>query len=198
MPVRSTASPISIAATRSYNVLESDHIDLTSISQISAPTGNGVPADQLVRLREDASRTFSTLDIFVDNAWLPFVRLDNIHAGEGVQVILNGSNPSGVLLFAAGAPPPRPTFENDLGSRGADWRVAGVGDFDADGTSDIMWQNTTTGGLDDWKMLNGNWAAIDRPRLARCRLEGRWRRRLRPGRNQQHPLAAHRDQAGRR
>ena len=46
----------------------------------------------------------------------------------------------------------------DLGTRGADWRVAGVGDFDGDGTSDIMWQNTRTGALDDWKMLNGNWA----------------------------------------
>ena len=131
----------------SYNVLESDHIDLTRISQISSPSSGGTPADQLVRLREDGSHTFSTLDIFVDNAWLPFVRLDNIHSGEGVQVILNSSNPSGVLLFAP--------FGNDLGSHGADWRTAGVGDFDADGNSDILWQNSSTGALDEWHMANG-------------------------------------------
>jgi len=137
--------------TGSYNALEADHIDLSRLSQISSPSVSGTPASSLVRLREDSSHTFSTLDIFVDNAWLPFIRLDNIHAGEAVKVILNSSQPNGVEIFAP--------FGNDLGSRGPDWRPAGVGDFDADGTSDILWQNTTTGALDDWRMVNGSWAA---------------------------------------
>src|SRR5205823_563231 len=104
----------------------------------------------LIRLREDTSHTFSTLDVNVGGNWLPFIKLDGVIHGNPVPVVLDSSQPNGVQIFAP--------FGNDLGSRGAAWRVAGVGDFDADGTSDILWQNTTTGGLDDWKMLNGNWA----------------------------------------
>jgi hypothetical protein len=30
------------------------------------------------------------------------------------------------------------------------WQVAGIGDFNADGHSDILWRNTTTGAMSDW------------------------------------------------
>jgi len=46
----------------------------------------------------------------------------------------------------------------DLGSHGAGWQVAGVGDFNHDGTSDVLWRNATTGQVDEWQMANGNWA----------------------------------------
>jgi hypothetical protein len=36
--------------------------------------------------------------------------------------------------------------------------VVGVGDFNGDGTSDILWQNTSTGQVDEWTMKNGQWA----------------------------------------
>jgi len=36
--------------------------------------------------------------------------------------------------------------------------VIGVGDFNADGTSDILWQNTSTGVVDEWTISNGQWA----------------------------------------
>ncbi len=47
----------------------------------------------------------------------------------------------------------------DLGSRGPAFKVAGIGDFDGDGTSDVLWRNPTTGQVDTWRLVNGNWAA---------------------------------------
>ena len=48
----------------------------------------------------------------------------------------------------------------DLGaSHGStDWKVAGIGDFNGDGTGDILWINGKTGAVDEWQMQNGNWA----------------------------------------
>jgi hypothetical protein len=47
----------------------------------------------------------------------------------------------------------------DLGSHGAGWTVAGVGDFDGNGIDDVLWRNTTTGRVDEWRMKDGNWSA---------------------------------------
>src|SRR5262249_10830669 len=46
----------------------------------------------------------------------------------------------------------------DVGSHPAGYQSAGFGDFNADGTSDALWFNPTTGDLDLWKMSNGQWA----------------------------------------
>ena len=44
------------------------------------------------------------------------------------------------------------------GSHPAGSHVAGVADFTGDGTSDILWQNVSTGAVGLWKMSNGGWA----------------------------------------
>ena len=46
----------------------------------------------------------------------------------------------------------------DLGSRPAPWQVVGTGDFNGDGTSDILWRNSVTGQFDQWRMAAGQWA----------------------------------------
>jgi hemolysin type calcium-binding protein/VCBS repeat protein len=46
----------------------------------------------------------------------------------------------------------------DLGVRAAPWQVAGTGDFDHDGTTDVLWRNSSTGQLDEWHMAGGRWA----------------------------------------
>ena len=38
-------------------------------------------------------------------------------------------------------------------------QVAGVGDLTGNGTSDILWQNSATGNVDEWQITNGHWAA---------------------------------------
>ena len=49
----------------------------------------------------------------------------------------------------------------DLGAThgSTDWQVAGIGDFNGDGTADILWRNPTTGQVDAWQMQGGQWAA---------------------------------------
>jgi hypothetical protein len=81
----------------------------------------------------------------------------------------------------AGSPPPNPNSGHidewkiadgnwagsvDLGTHGTDTGthagnalVAGIGDFNGDGTSDILWFNPASNDANTWKMSNGKWAA---------------------------------------
>jgi uncharacterized protein YkwD len=45
----------------------------------------------------------------------------------------------------------------DLGTRGTSWPLAGVGDFNGDHDSDILWRSPSTGQVDQWQMKNGGW-----------------------------------------
>jgi len=40
----------------------------------------------------------------------------------------------------------------------ANWSLAGMGDLNGDGTSDVVWYNTTGGNIDLWKIANARWA----------------------------------------
>jgi hypothetical protein len=62
-------------------------------------------------------------------------------------------SPAPQFQYAAGGNPgPHP-----LG-----YQVAGIGDFNHDGTSDILWRNPTTGQVEEWRMKDGHWdASID-------------------------------------
>jgi hypothetical protein len=45
------------------------------------------------------------------------------------------------------------------GNHPAGYSVAGTGDWTGDGTDGILWQNPTTGYVDEWQLSNGQWAA---------------------------------------
>jgi len=41
---------------------------------------------------------------------------------------------------------------DDVGSHPGGWTAVGVGDFDHNGVSDIMWRDTATGFIDNWML----------------------------------------------
>jgi len=43
-----------------------------------------------------------------------------------------------------------------VGTASTAWVPAGVGDFNGDGTTDMLWRNVNTGEVDDWLMSNGH------------------------------------------
>ena len=67
------------------------------------------------------------------------------------------------------------------------WVFSGVGDFDGDGKSDLLWRNTVTGGNSIWRSANASIAAPDR--RPRAGLEDRRDRRLQRRRRVRHPVA---------
>jgi hypothetical protein len=46
----------------------------------------------------------------------------------------------------------------DIGPHPAGWLPSGIGDFNADATSDLAWFNAASGDVDIWKLANGQWA----------------------------------------
>jgi hypothetical protein len=126
-----------------YNYAESDQIDLGSLGVSSSS----------VRIMEDNSNTFATVDANVGGTWLKLARLDGLHTGDAVHVNL----PSSVTLTvqAGGS---SAASNSDVGSHGAAWPISGVGDFNGDGTSDVLWRNPSTGQVDQWQMQGGRWS----------------------------------------
>jgi len=62
------------------------------------------------------------------------------------------------LTVAAGAPAVHVLATVDIGLHPAGYGVAGIGDFNHDGTSDVLWYNPTTRDTDIWSLNNGHWA----------------------------------------
>ena len=46
----------------------------------------------------------------------------------------------------------------DIGSHPAGWLPSSTGDFNHDGSSDLLWYNGTNGDVEVWKLANGQWA----------------------------------------
>jgi hypothetical protein len=50
-----------------------------------------------------------------------------------------------------------PLPEIDIGTHGVAWPISGVGDFDGNGHSDVLWRSPSTGQVDEWVLYNGHW-----------------------------------------
>ena len=57
-----------------------------------------------------------------------------------------------------------------LGTHNTDWQPAGVGDFNGDGTSDILWYNPTTGATEILEDRERPMGRQREPRFAQHRL----------------------------
>ena len=131
--------------TGTYSLLEGDLLDLSSL--LGTAYAGGQSLNSLVRAVEDASGTFAKLQVDVDGSangthWVTIADLDGLHLGDTLKVMLNGSGSLGTISIGPLAHAPN--------------------DFNGDGTSDILWQNPTTGQVGQWSMQNGqpSWASI--------------------------------------
>ena len=64
----------------------------------------------------------------------------------------------------------------DIGPHPLGYQVAGIADFNHDGTSDVLWYNPTNGATEIWKIVNGQWSATFDLGAHRARLAARRRR----------------------
>ena len=165
-----------------FDAQESDQLSVSKLVAGLYNHGAGQPADSLVRLVEDASNTFALFQIDMDGSgpggWLTLARLDGLHNGDKAMVILDdASAPAAITVGGVSTTPPTPpagpavhldewSLSNgrwaasiDPGSHPVGYQVSGIGDFNKDGTSDLLWFNPTTTAVDLWTMSDGRWAA---------------------------------------
>ena len=81
------------------------------------------------------------------------------------------------------------TTSGTLGYVSTDWSIAGVGDFDGDGKSDILWRNSTTGQVYLWFISGTAMTGGAKCHLRLLRLGHPGPGRLRRQRPSRHPLA---------
>jgi glucose/arabinose dehydrogenase len=159
----------------SFSAAEGDQLDLSAILS-SVFNGSGNPDGVLVRAV--ASGIGADLQIDADGAlngvsWTTTAHLDGIHAGNTVNVILNGAFPAGSTITVRGSTPPNDfggdaksdiLWQNDNGQAhiwsmnstavvsqqnagtnpGPSWHAVDDADFDGNGKADILWQNDSS------------------------------------------------------
>jgi hypothetical protein len=67
-------------------------------------------------------------------------------------------------ISLSGPPTPQPSHPHwmastDIGTHPPGYQISGIGDFNNEGTSDVLWFNPTTRDTDIWSLNNGKWAA---------------------------------------
>ncbi len=165
---------------------EGDQIDLSPV--LAAAYGSGQAVGALVRIVEDGDSTAAKLQVDVDGTangvhWTTIGRLDDIHLGDTVNVILNSSQPAGTTLTLQGNFGLTGDFNGDGNSdvlwrndsgqvavwfmngsqvesgpgvqgAGTDWHIVGTGDFNNNNKSDVLWRNDS-GQVAVW-LMNGS------------------------------------------
>jgi subtilase family serine protease len=170
----------------SYSSAEGDQIDLSALLSAAYNHGSGEAVGSLVRVVE--SGTGANLQIDPDGTtngsnWVTIARLDGIHAGEAVNVILDATLPAGTTIATTGTS--ASDFNADgmsdilwektdgtvavwemsgaqlmsgalvgTGQNTSGWNILGTGDFNDDGTSDVLWRNND-GRVAVWEMGGG-------------------------------------------
>ena len=155
-----------------YNAGESDLLKVANLVAGDASK---------VRLVQDASNTFAHLQIDIDGGgaepWVTIARLDGLHTGDVINVMLDDTGTVTKFTVDGGAappppPPPPPSVRSDVwllsngkwagsvdpGGHPVGYHIAGTGDFNRDGTNDLLWFNPTTMHVDVWTLANGKWA----------------------------------------
>jgi FG-GAP-like repeat/Bacterial pre-peptidase C-terminal domain len=118
-----------------YSATESDQIDLSTLLAAAFNQGSGQAVSSLVRAV--ASGADAKLQIDPDGAanglsWTTIAKLDGLHAGNAINIILDPSQPAGTAITVSPA-----TQQND---------------FNGDAKSDLLFVNNTSHGVAVWQM----------------------------------------------
>src|SRR5262245_58330571 len=151
--------------------------DLLDFSALVAPAHVGDSPSSLVRVVESPSGTTAILQIDPDGMasganWTTIARLDGVHTGHSVKVVLDASQPAGTMFTAPALLPtnnlngdthgdilwqssngtPAAWLMNDTATLsvgavspfnpGPNWQIKASGDFNGDLESDILWQGS--------------------------------------------------------
>jgi Ca2+-binding RTX toxin-like protein len=92
-----------------YNFAEGDQIDLSALLAAAYSHGGGQPVSALVRAVEDAGNNFAYLQIDTDGSanganFVTVARLDGLHPGNSLSVILDASLNAGSPITVGAAP----------------------------------------------------------------------------------------------
>ncbi len=154
----SQASPPFVDEVTDYKSGEGDQIDLTlAISSAGASAS-------AVAVRVVPNATGAILQMDLDGAanglnWTSIANLDGLHAGDTVNVILDPATPAGQTITVQQLPQSvHWSASVDIGPHPFGWLPSGTGDFNADGSSDLLWYNGSNGDVEIWKLVAGNWA----------------------------------------
>jgi probable HAF family extracellular repeat protein len=103
--------------------------------------------------------SYSGQPVSVDSSWSVVGTLDINGGGQGGVLWRASSGTGGVVLWqmngSAIASLADLTYLGAAVAPDTSWSVAGIGDLDGDGNSDIIWRNSTTGEVTAW-FMNGS------------------------------------------
>jgi hypothetical protein len=109
------------------------------------------------RISSSATPTFQGHAVLPDSSW-NVAGVGDFNAGgdadilwrQNTGVLADWSMNGSTITSSASL-----TYQGKAITPNSTWSVAGIGDFNGDGTSDILWRQSTTGALADWSM-NGS------------------------------------------
>jgi hypothetical protein len=109
-----------------------------------------------------ATGGYSPVDLgFVDPGW-SVQGIGDFNAGSADDILWRNSNGEVGIWLSNGSAGGAGFVKLDLGNVSTDWVTQGIGDFNRDGTSDILWRNTVTGDTAIWFMTTtGAYSPVD-------------------------------------
>lgn len=107
---------------------------------------------------------YATADLgVVDPSW-SVQGIGDFNADNKSGILWRNTNGEVGLWLNTGGVGPASFTKVDLGNVSTDWVIQGVGDFNGDGVSDILWRNTASGAVGFWFMnASGGYTPTDLP-----------------------------------